>query len=129
MFVLPTKKFKYLLFVSITNMDELKYQIKVLLNSSNLVYDSKDYTSATILFFKSLFVILDYLLLKKTGKSPKDHSERFRMLKKNIPRLYTFLDKYFPLYRQTYSITIEKEKCDKIKENVEKLIEEYKILE
>lgn len=108
-------------------MEELIKNIKTLLKSARLVYDSRDYTSATILYFKCLFVISDYIILKKTGKSPKDHFERFRIAEKDFPELYLLLDKYFPVYRDTYSNTIEKEECAEIKENVERIIKEYKI--
>ena len=123
--VLPTEKFKYSLIVCITNM--LVKNIQTLLASANLVYRAKDYTSATILYFKCLFVILDCIILKKDGKTPKDHTERFRILEKDFPALYTVLDKYFPIYRDTYSLAINQDKCDELKENVERIIKEQKI--
>jgi hypothetical protein len=49
------------------------------------------------------------------------------MLEDSYPDLYEFLDKYFKIYRDTYSISIDKETCDKIKENVKRIIERYKI--
>lgn len=109
--------------------NELLENIRTLLKSAGLVYDSRDYTSATILYFKLSFAVLDYVILAKKGMSPKDHTERFRILQESFPEEYEFLDKYFSIYRDTYSTTIEKEKCDRIKENVEKIIKKYKIIE
>lgn len=103
--------------------------IRTILKSANIVYETKDFTSATILYFKAIFTILDYLILKKAGKSPKDHTERFILLKQLFPDLYEFLDKYFNIYRDTYSLTIDKETCDKIKQNAEEIIKKYKIPE
>ena len=91
------------------------------------MYATEDYTSATILYFKSLFVLLDYVLYQSTGETPKDHTERFRLLEKHYPQLYLFLDKYFQIYRNTYSITIDKEKCDMVRTNVKRIIEQQKI--
>ncbi len=126
--VLPTEKLIYKLIVCIINMKEnLLNNIKTLLNSANLVYDSKDYTSAAILYFKLLFTVLDYLILIRRGLTTKDHTERFKILKEWFKEEYIFLDKYFDVYRDTYSITIEKEKCDKVKEHVKGIIEKYKI--
>ena len=126
--ILPTEKLIYYLIVCITNMKEdLLNNIKTLLNSANLVYNSKDYTSATILYFKLLFTLLDYLILIRKGLTPKDHTERFKILKDWFKDEYLFLDKYFDVYRDTYSIMIEKEKCDKVKEHVKGIIEKYKI--
>lgn len=129
MLVLPTEKFKYRLFVYSTHMtnNELLKNIKTMLHSAELVYSNKDFTSATILYFKVAFSVLDFILLKSEGKSPKDHTERFRMLQERYPSLYEFLDKYFKIYRDTYSISIDKETCDKLRENVKKIIERYQI--
>ena len=108
---------------------DLIKNIKTLLESARLVYKAKDYTSATILYFKAAFVVLDLILLKARGKTPKDHTERFRMLQSSFPDLYLFLDKYFKIYRDTYSLSIDKETCDKVRENANKIIKKYKILE
>lgn len=107
--------------------DELIKNIKIILKSADLVYLNKDYTSATILYFKALFLVLDFIILKFKGKTPKDHTERFRILQKDYPNLYESLDKYFKIYRDTYSISIDKETCEVIKDYVEKTIKEYKI--
>ena len=89
--------------------------------SAEVVYKRKDYTSATILYFKCLFVMLDSIIFKKLRKTPKDHTERFRMLETDFPELYEILDKYYQIYRDTYSLTIEKEKCEEVRENVAKI--------
>lgn len=107
--------------------DELMKNIKIILKSADLVYSSKDYTSATILYFKTLFSILDFIILKSKGKTPKDHAERFRILQQDFPKLYESLDKYFKIYQNTYSISIDKETCEVIKNYVGKTIDEYKI--
>ena len=101
--------------------------IKTLKKSAELVYNTKDFTSATILYFKTAFAVLDLIILKAAGNTPKDHSERFKILKKFFPEFYEFLDKYFDVYRDTYSLTIDKQTCDKIKENVEEIIKKRSI--
>ena len=106
---------------------ELTENIKKILSSADLVYSNKDFTSATILYFKTVFSVIDLIILISEGKTPKDHTERFRILENSYPNLYEFLDKYFKIYRDTYSISIDKEICDKVKENVKRIIEKYKI--
>lgn len=101
--------------------------IKKLSKSANLIYKTKDHTSATILYFKLIFSFFDLIILNSKGETPKDHNERFRTLQKDFPYLYTFLDKYFNIYRNTYTLTIDKETCDKIKNGIKKIMEEYKI--
>jgi len=111
------------------NENLLKENIKTFLNSAELVYNTQDFTSATILYFKALFTAIDLMILKSKGRIPKDHSERFRILEAFEPVLYSLLDKIYPTYRNTYTTTINKETCDKIKENVKRIIKEQKILE
>jgi uncharacterized protein (UPF0332 family) len=107
--------------------DELLKNIKKILSSAELVYSNKDFTSATILYFKAVFCVLDFILLKSKGNAPKDHTERFRMLENSYPDLYEFIDKYFRIYRDTYSTSIDKETCDDLKENVKRIIKKHQV--
>lgn len=106
-----------------------KPQILIFKVSVDTLYGSKDYTSATILYFKTLFAIQDFLLLEKIGESPKDHTTRFRSLEKNFPEMFKELDVEFSTYRDTYSKIIDKETCNRIKKIVENDIKKYQIKE
>ena len=108
------------------NESILKENIRGFLKSAELVYKTSDFTSATILYFKALFSILDLIILRGRGKIPKDHSERFRILELDYNELYIILDKLYPDYRDTYTVKINKEICHKIKENVERVVKEQK---
>lgn len=128
MLVKPTEKLKYLSFVVYTNMKEdLLNNVRMFLKSAKAVYDLNDFTSATTLYFKAVFVVMDYISLESIGKTPKDHTERFRILEQNFPDLYRFLDSFFQIYTKTYSYTIDKKTCDVVRENVERIIKKYKI--
>ena len=105
----------------------LYQNIKKFINSADLVYKTEDYTSATILYFKALFAILDLIILKKEGRLPKDHSERFRMLEISHNELYIILDKTYEIYRNAYNMIIKKEDCNNIKDNVNRIIKEQRI--
>ena len=123
MFSLTTKSIKYYLIVINDNMEkELLQNIKKFIQSAELVYQSKDYTSATILYFKTIFVALDLLLLRKLKITPKDHTERFRMLQKHFPVEYELLDRYFQVYRNTYSTTIDQDTGEEIRTYVRNFV-------
>lgn len=109
--------------------EEILKNVRTILKSAELVYSTSDYTSATVLYFKVLFGILDCILLKRCGKAPKDHTERFRMLKEYEPELYEFLDNYFRIYQNTYSMSIDKQTCDSVRKNVKRIMERYQIQE
>ncbi len=104
-----------------------KAQILVFKHSADTLYSKLDFTSAIILYFKTLFALQDSLLLEKIGESPKDHSERFRKLEKYFPDLFHELDMEFPTYRDTYSKIIDKETCDRIKRLIENDLKRYNL--
>ncbi|MGE0793499.1 MAG: hypothetical protein AB7V77_04960 [Candidatus Woesearchaeota archaeon] len=104
-----------------------KQQISTFKNSADKIYELQDYTSATILYFKTWFAIHDFILLEKIGYAPKDHKERFELLKKNFPLEYIFIDEEFNTYRNTYSRIISKDTCDRIKKLVEDAINKNNI--
>lgn len=106
-----------------------KDQILIFKRSADTLYSAEDFTSATILYFKTLFAVQDFLLLEEIGESPKDHSARFRSLEKNFPDLFKQLDLEFSTYRDTYSKLVDKTTCDRIKQIVENDIEKYEIKE
>ena len=94
----------------------LRKNIRNFFSSASLVYEHKDFTSAVVLYFKTIFAVFDFVILRERGVIPKDHSERFRILEESFPYFYLWLDKHYDVYRNSYRITIEKEVCDKIKE-------------
>ena len=69
-------------------------------------------------FFKALFAVDDAVLLEKTGNKPKNHTERFDLLKSNFPELYTITDRLFSTYRRTYTQDLGKEEESLIKRRV-----------
>ncbi len=102
--------------------EELLNNIQTFFNSAEIIYKNKDYTSATTLYFKTIFVAYDLFLFKHNKITPKDHTERFQVLKKQFPNEYFKLDKYFGVYRNTYSTTIDKETCEEIRNYVKDFI-------
>jgi len=108
--------------------EELLKNIRNFWNSAELVYNSKDYTSATILYFKCWFAALDYIIFQSKKITPKDHSERFQILEREFKDKYKEIDKNYVLYRQTYSFTIDKSKCDNIRKIVRDMLDEQQII-
>lgn len=106
----------------------LKENVRKFMSSANLVYQVGDFTSATILYFKALFSVLDLIIFNKIKRIPKDHTERFRILEENFPIFYNLIDKLYPDYRSTYTHNLNKSDCDRVKNNVERIIKEQNIL-
>lgn len=121
-----TETFKYLINVILNNVTSKK-QVLMFKHSADQVFNLGDFTSATILYFKTLFAIHDFILLQKIGYASKDHTERFRLLEKEFPKSYKILDSEFNTYRSTYSRVISEETCVRIRELVENEIKKYEI--
>ena len=86
-----------------------------------LAESKKHYNSSVSLFFKSLAVLADLYILRKDGKIPSNHSERFRILETKYPDIYRILDKDFPYYQDSYSIELNKEINEVLKKDVKEL--------
>ena len=68
-------------------------------------------------YFKALSAVNDYML-GSFGLKPRDHVERFNMLKKSIPLFYEITDKLFTTYRRTYSEDLNMEELVNLRSNV-----------
>lgn len=110
--------------------DELLLRnIKEFLAYSYEAYGKGSYNTAITLFFKALVSIIDYHLFLKTGAIPSSHEGRFRALELKFPGLYRIIDADFPLYTESYRMTVSKNDAEKVKRDVESLIRQFKIEE
>ena len=69
-------------------------------------------------YFKSLFAIDDASIIEKLGQKPKDHNERFFLMKRHIIKLYTITDRLFSLYRRTYTQELEKGEVELVRKRL-----------
>lgn len=108
-------------------MEQLLSNIRTFWNSAEIIYKNKDYTSATILYFKCLFALIDLIIYKKLKITPKDHTERFQILKDELHNYYSILERIYSIYRSTYTTNISKENCEEVKKNVIRIAKEQGI--
>jgi len=76
------------------------------------------FSEAATNYFKALFALDDAAIFGKISYVPKDHSERFLMLKKHVPELYVLTDKLFSVYRRTYTKDLESEEVKLVKKRI-----------
>ncbi len=80
------------------------------------------YKNSAILLSKALFAVCDSIIHSKLGKLPKNHGERFKILKNDFPEIYAVVDLLFAHYTDAYSKPILRETCVKIKDGIAKII-------
>jgi hypothetical protein len=56
-------------------------------------------------------------ILKKTGKTPSSHTDRFRILQQKFPEEYDLVDKDFPFYQDSYVQSMTKELAEVIRDD------------
>ncbi len=85
------------------------------------------HSEAATNFFKALFAADDAAIFRKIKDKPKDHSERFDMLKKNLPEMYLITDRLFSTYRRTYTQDLEKGEVELVKKRIKEAFEDAEI--
>lgn len=76
----------------------------------------KQYNTSVTLFFKTISALADLYIFDKEKRIPSSHSERFRILQKEYPEIYEYLDKNFSFYQDSYRLKLNLE-ISKILEN------------
>ena len=84
-------------------------------------FNEQKYNSATTLFFKAIVALCDLFLLKKEGKIPSSHSDRFRNIEEKYSELYKILDRDFPFYQDSYTKKMDKESAELLKDDIRKI--------
>ena len=79
------------------------------------------YKNSTILLSKALFAICDLIINIKLGRLPKNHGERFKILKDEFSEVYPIVDEIFTHYIDAYSKPILRETCEIIKNGIQKI--------
>jgi hypothetical protein len=81
----------------------------------------EEYNTSATLFFKALSSLGDLFVLINKKRIPKNHTERFEILRIIDPGLYNIFDKAFPLYQESYKAKLGKEVSLLLREYAEQL--------
>lgn len=80
-----------------------------------------EYNSAATLYFKALAALADLYIFNKENVVPSSHTKRFRIFEEKYFEIYQILDRDFSFYQNSYTAKMNKEVCDLLKKDVEKL--------
>lgn len=110
-----------------SNEDFLLENVKEFIKEAEKLKLNKSYNSSVTLYFKAIAVLSDLFILQNEGIIPKNHTERFEILKHKYKEIYQILNKDFPIYQQSYRIKLNKEYVDVLENDAKRLIEITKI--
>ena len=79
------------------------------------------HNTSTTLFFKALVALCDIYILRKEGRVPTSHSDRFRVLEDKFREIYKIMDRDFPFYQDSYTKKMDRESAELIKNDIEKI--------
>jgi hypothetical protein len=105
----------------VVSLDELRINAKEYLEDADYLFNKSHYNSALNLYFKALVAICDYIILHGTGKLPRNHTERFRILQEKYPDIYIIVDFHFNNYRKAYLMRATKDWVEVLRNDVHKL--------
>ena len=108
--------------VNMTTEPDLKEGFKEFLEGGLDEENKERYKLAVTAYFKAITQVADLIILRKSGLTPNNHNERFRLLEKGFPLIYKSIDNVFKTYQDTYSMPISKESCSLVKNEIKKII-------
>jgi hypothetical protein len=72
-------------------------------------------------FFKSIVIFCDYLIYLEIKRIPKNHNDRFNLLQRIFPEIYSNVSELFKLYTKSYNLKIKLNDVLEVKSYAEEL--------
>jgi hypothetical protein len=109
------------------NIEQLKENAREFLSEARQSEINNSLNTSATLYFKAIVVAIDYFILTKEKFIPKNHTERFEILREKYQKFYQILDRDFPLYQKTYSLKVNKEQVELLKDDCKEIFAETDI--
>ncbi|MBU2638061.1 MAG: hypothetical protein KJ955_03750 [Nanoarchaeota archaeon] len=98
-------------------MEELLQNADEFLESGKEDMKKHRFNAAVSDFFKAIVILSDYLLYTEIKIMPKNHNERFALLKTHFPEIYSRVSSLFSTYTDSYNLRLGEAKA--------KILQEY----
>ncbi len=102
-------------------MEELIENAEEFIASAEDNIKKERWNAAVADFFRAIANLCDYLIYKEIKIIPKNHAERFDLLKKYFINIFERVDKLFEKYRESYNLRMKEEDARMLKSYVEEL--------
>lgn len=96
-------------------MEELLKNVEEFLESGDENLKKERFNAAVSDYFKAIVILCDYLIYQEIRLFPKNHNERFSILKRYFKEIYGNVSGFFELYTKSYNLRLGKEEAIKLK--------------
>ena len=97
-------------------MEELLKNAAEFIESGEENIRKSRFNAAVSDFFKAVVILCDYLIYREIKAVPKNHNERFSLLKLYFGEIYSSVSALFKTYTQSYNLRLKEEDALKLKE-------------
>ncbi|MBU3924074.1 MAG: HEPN domain-containing protein [Nanoarchaeota archaeon] len=88
-------------------MEQLLKNANEFLASATENLTKKRYNAAVSDFFKSIVIFSDYLIYQEIKRFPKNHNDRFHLLKIHFEEIYNKVSPLFKSYIKSYNLNMQ----------------------
>ena len=92
-------------------MKELLENANEFLESGKENFEKKRFNVSASDYFKSIVIFCDYLIYREIKRLPKNHSDRFNLLKLYFEEIHDKVSSLFKEYIKSYNLKRNKEDC------------------
>lgn len=96
-------------------MEELLKNAEEFLESGDENFKKRRYNVAVSDYFKAIVILADFLIYKEIKLLPKNHNDRFSILKSYFDNIYREISELFEIYTKSYNLRLGKEDTNKLK--------------
>ncbi len=96
-------------------MEELLKNAEDFFQSAEDNYKKKRFNPAVADLFKSIVILCDYIIYRDIKILPKNHNQRFSLLKDYFKDIYKNVSELFELYTNSYNLRLNEKDAIKIK--------------
>lgn len=97
-------------------MEELLKNAEEFLESGEENLKKKRYNASVSDFFKAIVILCDYLIYKEIKSLPKNHNDRFYLLKRYFEKIYSEVSELFVIYTKSYNLRMKEPDAIKLRD-------------
>lgn len=102
-------------------MEELLNNADEFLESAKENMKKSRFNASVSDFFKAIVILCDYLIYRDIKALPKNHNERFSLLKIHFPDIYRKVSSLFSVYTDSYNLRLGEKEAKTLQEYADEL--------